>query len=320
MKVRLTVGGVALGVLLSSTLAAPAPLSAQGPDGRWPLQPTSGVGRIVAPFLDGWYENDDGSYTYSMGYNNFNSDVIYLPVGETNLIEPAEYSGMQPTVFYPGKARGVFTVTVPAAQADGDVWWSLTNPNGEVTKVPARNSWNAYQLDRLPRPHGSLPPAVWFDDGNDEIGSGPEGVVSQRTLSTAVGSPLVVEVEVEDISINDLSDARFRNGTELRVNWALLQAPVGAEVEFTRHESTMVPEPPAGRGGDGADPDGPPRRGPGPEVVPVKDAGTARVIASFSMPGEYVLIGQVDNFRRPDSNSGDQCCWTNAYVRVNVTQ
>jgi len=28
----------------------------------------------------------------------------------------------------------------------------------------------------------------------------------------------------------------------------------------------------------------------------------------------------VDNFRRPDSASGDQCCWSNAYVRVNVTQ
>ena len=316
MKVRLTVGGAALGVLLSGTLAPPAPVSAQGPDGRWPLQPSSGVERVVAPFLDGWYHNEDGTYSYSFGYNNFNDEVIELPVGELNFIEPSRYNGMQPTVFYRGKARGVFTVTVPASEAGIDIWWTLTNPNGEVTRVPGRNSWNAYQLDWLPRPHGSVPPAVWFDDGNDEIGRGPPGVMSQRTLSVAANSPLTVEVEVEDISTNDLSDARFRDGTQLRVNWRLLQAPVGAEVEFTRHESTMVIEPPAR---DDDDPRPPPRP-LGADIVPVQDAGTARVIASFSMPGEYVLIGQVDNHRRPDSNSGDQCCWTNAYVRVNVTQ
>jgi len=322
MKVRLTVGGAALGFLLSSALAAPAPAAAQGPDGRWPLQPSSGVGRVVAPFLDGWYANEDGTYSYSFGYLNLNDEVVYLPVGEANFIDPAQYNGMQPTVFHPGKTRGVFAVTVPASQADVDVWWTLTNPNGEVTKVPGRNSWNAYQLDWLPRPHGSVPPRVWFDDGNDVIGRGPPGVTSQRTLTVAAGSPLLVEVEVEDISTNDLSDARFRNGTELRVNWSIMQGPVGSEAEFTRHESTMIPEPPRGRGGagGGAAGDSAQARGPGPDIVPVQDRGTARVFVSFSLPGEYVLVGQVDNHRRPDSSSGDQCCWTNAYVRVNVTQ
>jgi len=324
MKVRLTVAGAALGFLLSSALAAPAPVSAQGPDGRWPLQPTSGVGRVIAPFLEGWYENEDGTYSYSFGYSNFNDETIHLPIGEANVIDPAQYNGMQPTVFYPGKHRGVFSVTVPASQAGIDVWWTLTNPNGEVTKVPGRNSWNAYQLDWRPRPHGTVPPAVWFDDGNDEIGRGPPGVMSQRTLSVAAGSPLIVEVEVEDISTNDLSDARFRNGTELRVNWSLLQAPAGGEVEFTRHESTMIPElserAAAAAAAAVAAGQTPRPSGPGPDIVPVQDAGTARVIASFSTPGEYVLLGQVDNFRRPDSSSGDQCCWTNAYVRVNVTQ
>jgi hypothetical protein len=328
MRVRLTLGGVVLGFLLSSALVAPAPVSAQGPDGRWPLQPRTGMGRIVAPFLDGWYENEDGTYSYSFGYNNWNEEVLELPVGELNFIEPARYNGMQPTVFDPGKSRGVFTVTVPASEVGVDIWWTLTNPNGEVTRVPGRTVWNAYQLDWRTRPHGSVPPAVWFDDGNDEIGRGPPGVMSQRTLSATVGSPLTVEVEVEDISTNDLSDVRFQNGTELRVNWALHQAPIGGEVEFERHESTMIPElseraaAAAARADSTAAANGvPPRpRGPGPDVVPVQDAGTARVIATFSMPGEYVLIGQVDNHRRPDSNNGDQCCWTNAYVQVNVTQ
>ena len=327
MKVRLTVGGAALGFVLSSALAAPAPVSAQGPDGRWPLQPSTGVARVVAPFLDGWYHNEDGTYTFSFGFNNWNEEVLELPVGELNFIEPAQYTGGQPTHFAPGKARGVFTVTVPASEADIDIWWTLNNPNGEVTRVPGRILWNAYQLDWLPRPHGSVPPAAWFDDGNDEIGRGPPGVTSQRTLSIPAGSPLIVEVEVEDLSTNDLSDVRFQKGTELRVNWSLFGAPLGGEVEFTRHESTMIPELSERAAAAAARADSlaavagvpPEPRGPEPDVVPVQDAGTARVIASFSVPGEYVLLGQVDNHRRPDSNSGDQCCWTNAYVRVNVT-
>jgi hypothetical protein len=329
MKVRLTVGGAALGLLLGSFLSAPASVGAQGPDGRWPLQPSSGVKRVVAPFLEGWYENEDGTYTYSFGYSNLNEDVVELPLGEDNFIEPAKYNGMQPTVFQPGKHRGVFAVTVPASERDADVWWTLTNPNGEVTKIPGRTMWNAYQLDWNPRPHGTVPPAVSFDDGSGDVGRGPPGVMSQRTLAAVVGSPLTVEVNVEDISYNDPTDPRFRDGTELRVNWSILQGPVGGGVEFTRHESTMVPEPPAGRGGDAAAAaaaaaGGPQAgfrgRGPGPESVPVKDKGTARVIATFSAPGQYVLRGEVENFRRPDSSSGDQCCWTNAYVRVNVTQ
>ena len=46
---------------------------------------------------------------------------------------------------------------------------------------------------------------------------------------------------------------------------------------------------------------------------------TSSVIATFSMPGEYLMLAQVDNFDANDSGTQDQCCWTNAYVRVNVT-
>ena len=82
MKVRLTVG-MALGLLLGGALAAPAPATAQGPDGRWPLQPRSGVGRFIAPFLEGWYDNGDGTFTYSLGYSNLNEETI--DPGELNL-------------------------------------------------------------------------------------------------------------------------------------------------------------------------------------------------------------------------------------------
>lgn len=318
MKFRLTACAMALGLVLSGAFAAPAQVSAQGPDGRWPLQPSSGVGRVVAPFLEGWYDNGDGTYTYSLGYSNYNDEVVELPLGEDNFIDPSQFDGMQPTTFQPGKHRGVFAITVPASMSDVDVWWTLNNPNGEVTKIPGRHVWSAYQLDFNPRPHGTLPPMVSFDDGNDESGRGPPGIMSQRVLEATVGEPIVVEMDVEDVSINDPNDFRVNQGTELRVTWQKYQGPVGGMIEFTKHESTMALDTEEDSGGDGANQRR--RPGPGPEVVPIMNEGTTRVYATFDMPGEYVLLGQVDNFRRPDSSSGDQCCWSNGYVRVNVTE
>jgi hypothetical protein len=39
----------------------------------------------------------------------------------------------------------------------------------------------------------------------------------------------------------------------------------------------------------------------------------------FSAPGEYMLRVRVDNFGITDSAPGQQCCWTNGYVRVKVS-
>jgi len=43
----------------------------------------------------------------------------------------------------------------------------------------------------------------------------------------------------------------------------------------------------------------------------------ATTTATFSAPGEYVLRAQV-NDDSGDGGGGEQCCWTNALVRVNV--
>jgi hypothetical protein len=321
MKARMTVGGVALGLLLGSASFGSAPLTAQGPEGRWPLQPTSEIGRVVAPFLEGWYTNADGTFSYSFGYLNMNGDTVQIPIGERNKIEPARFDGMQPTLFLPGRHRGMFTVTVPAEMRDDDVWWTLTNDNGEVTRVPGRTMWAAYMLDHGPRPHGSVPPTVMFE-GTPGEGLGPQGIISQRTVTATVGQPVELAVNVHDRSMRDTSDARFREPTDTRVIFTKYQGPAEGSVEFTRHPSTPVPEPPAaGRGGAGGGGGGGGRGGaqPGPnEVMVDAGQGTARVMATFSAPGEYMINAQADNWRVPDSSSGDQCCWTNGYIRVTV--
>ena len=320
-------------LLLLTGISSPRALEArQILEGRHPLQPPSRVDRVIAPFMEGYYLNDDGSVTYSFGYMNLNDATVEIPIGDGNRIEPAELAGMQPTVFLPGRHRGMFAITVPPAMAQTDVWWTITNPNGRVTRVPGRTSWSAYRLDWRPRAHGTVPPRVTFEGGQEPIGIGlgPAGVMAARPITTSVGAPTTLTVMVKDLSVRaptETDPQLVGRPTPLRVVWTVHQAPVGAAVEFSRHESTPMPEDsattPGGGTGGGTRCD--PQRGPCAELdedqvvaVPSGDA-TVRVLAAFQTPGEYLMNVQVDNWGLPDSGAGDQCCWTNGYVRVTVT-
>jgi hypothetical protein len=267
--------------------------------------------------MEGWYENEDGSFSISFGYLNLNDDTLYIAVGDDNFLEPAQFNGMQPTVFFPGHHRGLFTAELPAAMENQDVVWTLRRANGDLTMVPGRVSSNAYQLDWMPRPHGSLPPSVSFDS-QDGVGRGPPGILAERTMTTSVGSPITLSINGTDPSERDEDDFRFAEALALRVVWSQLQGP--GPVEYTRHDSNPLPEVEEEEDDDSPAAAFRRRRGPpGPEVVPLSEGyGTARVIVTFSEPGDYLLLARVDNFSATDSNDGDQCCWTNGYVRVTV--
>ncbi len=312
---RMSVCSVGVALLLWGPWAGPAALEAQatgpGPDGRWPLQPSSPGNRTLAPFMEGWFPNEDGTYSISFGYLNANEDTLVIPLGDGNFLDPAEYDGMQPTIFYPGHHRGIFTVTLSAEMKDQDVRWTLRKANGDVTSVPGRVSSNAYELDWVPRPHGSLPPSVSFDSQSG-VGRGPPGIMAERTRTIAGGSPLTLSVNAMDPSERDREDFRFREAIPLRVIWSQLQGP--GRVEFTRHESNPEEEEEDDDAGSRRPPE--PR---GPQVIPLSEGhGTARVIVTVPAPGEYLVLAQVDNWSAPDSSSGDQCCWTNGFVRVTV--
>ncbi|HSH75114.1 MAG TPA: hypothetical protein VLA09_05505 [Longimicrobiales bacterium] len=328
IEVRRASPRLAIQLLLCGGLWAPVALEAQAlTEGRWPLQPGSRVERVIAPFLEGWYLNDDQTVTYSFGYLNLNDSTVEIPIGEGNLIEPARFGGMQPTVFLPGRRRGMFAVTVPASMRDDDVWWRITNPNGTVTEVPGTSSWAAYRLDWVPRPHGTVPPEVSFDGGEDPIGPGrgPAGVLAARTMTTSAGVPTALSVDVKEISVrlpDETDPTLLRGPATLRVVWTPYQGPVGAKVDFSRHPTT--PEQPE-------DPDGARWGARCYSAVPCASLdedqiilvpsgeGTVRVVATFSEPGDYVIHAQVDNWGLPDSTFQNQCCWTNGYVRVAVS-
>ena len=272
-----------------------------------PLRPAPPVGVPVIPYMEGWYGNEDGSVTVSFGYHNRNGEAVSIPIGEDNRIEPANLGGMQPEIYFPGRHHGAFAVTIPASMTDTTVWWHLSSANQDL-KVPGERGSEAYELDRRPRPQGSVQPLIGFSEQGPH-GSGPEGIVADRVLQTSVGSPITLEVWTEDPSVRDRNDPRFRKPLDTRVSWYKHQGP--GEVTFTEHDSTPF-----------IDTEGTSVLGlvPTPQhAVWVKEGkGPARVNATFSSPGEYMIRARLDNWRSSDSDGLDQCCWSNAYLRVRV--
>ena len=300
---RLTTNLIGLAVLASAALVSAA--AAQTLDR--PLRPAPPRGLPVVPFMEGWYDNGDGSVSVSFGYHNRNEETVVAPRGAANRIEPARLDGMQPEHFLPGRHPGVFAVTIPADMDGETIWWHV-NSAGEELAVPGERGSEAYELDRNPRPQGSVAPEIWFEGGARS--SGPDGVVAAEVLTVAVGEALTLEVQTRDPSLRDPSDPRFTRPLDTDVSWYEHQGP--APVNFTEDASSPFSDQP-----------GVSIRG----LIPVAAArvavtageGPARVSASFSEPGKYLIRARVDNWKASDSDGLDQCCWSNAYQPVRVT-
>ena len=275
-------------ILLAAQAAVGGPLHAQ--QRRLPLAPILPKGDEVAPFFEGWYRNDDGTFTLSFGFFNLNSEqVLDIPVGPDNFIEPAEFDGMQPTHFpvRPRRDRGVFHVTVPASYEDGEqaVVWTIT-ANGWTNSTPGRAGIPALQLDYGPRAMGSVPPVVRFSpDG--PAGQHIQGAWGEPRTAT-VGEPLTLTLWTEEVSVR-APDDMVNQVVDVGLSWFKHQGPAG--------RVTVDPR----------------------RVVVEGGTGEATASVVFSEPGEYVLRARIDNWDANDSTGGDQCCWTNAYVRVTVT-
>ena len=289
-------------------------VSAQSADNGRFLSLTPPDGLPIIPVLEGWIDNQDGTTSFSFGIINRNEEGVDIPLGEANRIEPAKWDGIQPTYFPPGRSTGVFTVTVPNAERETDVWWYLKTGSNEELKVPGRYGASAYELDFIrPRPQGALQPRVGLGDDGDQlpglyaqIGDYQGGVVS-------VGQRVELVVNASDPAERDPTDPRFGEPLPMGVAFMKYQGP--GDVEFTPHESTPAAENPYNEND---------RRysfwrAPAANELEITGpAGTARVYATFSAPGDYIISTKVDIHEAPDSSNGDQCCWTNVYQRVTV--
>ncbi len=247
-----------------------------------PLAPTPPRGLTVSPFFEGWYQNTDGTYTLSFGYFNRNTqETPEIPVGPDNFIVPERFDGSQPTAFPPRRERGVFSVTIPADMADQDVVWTLRH-RGQTFAVPGRVKSDAYQLSYQPMAAGSIPPELRFSQ-NGPSGRGIVGLMAERVASARVGVPVEIQLWVDD-------SGSERDPVGLEAAWFKYSGPAGAAITFEPQSEANITD------------------------------GMTATTATFVAPGEYVIRARVDNFSANDSGAGDQCCWSNGYVRVVVTQ
>ena len=100
-------------------------------------------GEIVSPAYEGWWPNEDGSFTLFFGYMNSNWEQDFeVPIGphnyfaltepgglddlERKALDPAVADQGQPAHFYPRRNPFLFTLRVPGDFGDKEWVWTLT--------------------------------------------------------------------------------------------------------------------------------------------------------------------------------------------------
>ena len=269
--------------MLVVLFATPFAADAQSRDAPIPYD----VGQSASPSFEGWYPNDDGSFSLSFGYFNRNYEqTLDIPIGPANHFTAGPEDRGQPTHLLPRRHTGVFTVVVPADFGDRTLTWSLT-AGGETFAVPGhlRPEWRIDALEEVTS--GNRPPELSFDADEDEtrVGQGPGGV--RQSLTAAVGAPLTLAIRVRDDRVQKQS--LQGRPTRMGLVWSKYRGPGTVEI------AAPAPEIPAG--------------------------GLTTTSVTFGEPGDYVLraLAWDDSGGQGAIMAGGfQCCWTNAYVDVRV--
>jgi hypothetical protein len=271
-------------------MASPALVRAQG----LPAEPRHDSGQGVTGAFEGWFKNQDGSFNLLFGYYNRNQKQdLEIPVGPNNRMEPGGPDQGQPTHFLPGRQWGLFTITVPADFGTKKLTWTLIS-NGQTLSVPGSLNplWeiNAFREPTI----GNTPPVIRFSEGSSV--QGPRPITT--TLSATVAKPLTLAVSVSDDATMPLIGTTGMDRPKtppVTVTWSKFRGP--GEVTFTNAK----PEVALGKSDGGAG----------------GVSGTAMTSATFSEPGDYVLLVVANDWSGVGGH-GYQCCWTNAMVKVSV--
>lgn len=255
------------------------------------------AGQSVTAVFEGWYPNPDGTSTILFGYYNRNlAQVLDIPVGPDNRVEPGGPDQGQPTHFLNGRQWGVFTITVPKDfGAEKKVTWTIVS-NGKTTAIPA--SLNPlWLISPFKDATGNTPPFIGFDEASLFLQGPPRGVA--RKLSATAGQPLPIQVWVADDAKIPPPLAEFAGFIPaVSLTWSEFRGP--GEVKFD-HEKPKIEK--------------------AAFMAPPGTAfsGKASVSATFSEPGDYILEVTANDLSGV-GGGGFQCCWTSAQVKVSVTR
>jgi hypothetical protein len=252
------------------------------------VRATKGAG--VSPVYEGWYQLEGKTYALFGYYNHNLEEVVDVPVGPHNSVQPGPVDQAQPTRFLPGRQYGVFTVAVPDDQPKTEVKWTLTVA-GQTHSIPAFLDSLYFVFpqreDGGPFP-GNTPPTLRLD-ASGAPAQGPLGVRISR--GAIVDRPLTLDAWVSDDGLPPAP--RVRRAVPMAGS-AQIVRPQGLNLTWTVY------------------------RGPGPasfsNPTPPVENGTARTTVTFREAGSYML-----HLLASDSRSGTMCCWTNGYVTVAVS-
>jgi hypothetical protein len=256
------------------------------------VEPLHNSGQSVTGAFEGWFPNPDGTFSLLFGYFNRNAtEELDIPIGAANKIEPGGPDQGQPTHFLPRRQWGIFTVTVPKDIGSNKLTWTLI-ANGVTTVIPA--SLNPlWELSPFKDATGNTPPFVGFSEKGPFV-QGPRG--ASTTLKATAGVPVPLQVWVAD-------DASVIPGDErpptpaVTLAWGKFRGP--GNVTFSKTRPVAVPAE---------------FQAPSHTVF----QGKASTEATFSEPGEYILRLGANDWSG-EGGQGFQCCWTNAQVKITVT-
>jgi hypothetical protein len=274
-----------------------------------PLAPPAVRGASVTPALEGWYRNADGTSTILIGYMNRNqSETFDVPVGPNNSIEPGGPDYGQPTRFELGRNYGVFSLTVPKDFGAKRLTYTISVNNQPQTITLGLPS--GYQIEPFLRNDtGNTPPVVKLDPNGPELKGPPLGPA--QTLTATVGQPITLTLYAtdkgntisQDPSAPATTAATARGGrqTPITVTWYKHRGPAGNTLKFDPVTPLVAAD---------------------AEAVklfqkPGDFTGKATTTATFNEPGEYWLRAQI-NDATGNGGGGDQCCWSNVLIKVNV--
>lgn len=255
------------------------------------------AGQSVTAVYEGWYPNQDGTSTILFGYYNRNmTQILDVPIGPNNRIQPGGPDQGQPTHFLAGRQWGMFTITVPKNfGADNKLTWTIVT-NGKTTSIPAGLN-PLWLVSPFKDATGNTPPFIGFDESGPFLQGPPRSLA--RTLTTTVGQPLEMTVWVADDAVIPPPLAQYAGFIPaVSLTWTQFRGP--GMVTFD-HEKPKVAKAafkaPAG----------------------TSFSGKSSVSATFSEPGEYILEVTANDISGA-GGGGFQCCWTSAQVKVNVSR
>jgi hypothetical protein len=154
-------------------------------------------GESVSPAYEGWWPNDDGSFTMFFGYMNSNwVEEFDVPIGPANQIEPGGPDQGQPTHFYPRRNPFLFTIRIPKDFGTKELIWTLTT-HGKTERAYASLK-SDYQIDPQ-----SISTEVGGDGGSlrDELRTNIAPtlqVEGEKHRTVKVGQPLTLTAVARD--------------------------------------------------------------------------------------------------------------------------